>query len=48
MIPVMLTGLSLIVIGAVWWRRVGVGAERPASLLVVVGVGISIAAWWLP
>lgn len=34
-----------------WWRRAGVSAERPASLLVMVGVGIGIYAafgpYWL-
>lgn len=38
----------LIVTGAVWWRRVGVGAERPASLLIGVGIIIAVGAWWLP
>lgn len=38
----------LVVIGAVWWWRVGVGAERPASLLIGVGTIIAVGAWWLP
>lgn len=43
----LITGAILVAVGAVWWRRVGVSAERPASLLVTVGAGICVVAWWL-
>jgi hypothetical protein len=41
-----IVGAVLIATGAVWWWRVGVSAERPASLLVVMGVlGIGVGLW---
>lgn len=51
MIPLLILAALLIAIGATWWRRAGVGAERPASLLVMVGAGIGTYAvfgpYWL-
>lgn len=43
-----IVGAALIATGTVWWLRAGVGAERPASLLITVGTGICTAPWWLP
>jgi hypothetical protein len=45
--PLLILGAALIAIGALWWWRSGVGAERPASLLVIVGTGFCAASWWL-
>lgn len=39
-------GTVLVVIGVAWWRE-NPSAERPASLLVLVGAGLMGAAWWL-
>lgn len=42
------TGVINALIGAFWWWRDSPSAERPASLLIIVGIiGIS-AVWWLP
>lgn len=43
-----ITGVALIVIGGAWWWLAGVSAERPASLLVIVGMGFCILAIWPP
>lgn len=42
--PLLILAALLIAIGVFWWRRAGVGAERPASLLVTVGSGIGVYA----
>lgn len=41
-------GLALVALGALWWRREGVSAERPASLFITFGVGFCTSPWWLP
>lgn len=33
----LILGAALIAIGVLWWWRAGVGAERPASMYVLVG-----------
>lgn len=43
----LITGAILIAIGALWWWRWRVSAERPASLFIGVGTGICIVAWRL-
>lgn len=42
------TGLALIVIGVVWWWNDHPSAERPASLLVIMGVMCAATSWWVP
>lgn len=39
-----ITGAILLAVGSVWWRRQGVSAERPASLLICFGAGMLIIA----
>lgn len=42
------TGLALIAAGVLWWRKDHPSAERPASLLVIVGITCAIVSWWVP
>lgn len=43
-----ISGFAMIVTGSIWLLREGVSAERPASLVIVGGIGVCTSPWWLP